>query len=604
VVPTHPVPDASSLRPWQFFTLLALLSATAAVVIIRGSSPANVILICLAIGGAALVGMASLRMLKPLVSPDAFEADMVGSRTRAALEREKNLVLRSIKELEFDHAMHKVSDVDFEEMTARLRSRAVRLLKQLDSSQTGYREIIERELAARLVKAGTAPLAPDAPLADALIAPNAPLAPDAPHSGLCGTCDTPNDADAKFCKQCGSKLLLIILMVVTMAGAAWAQGGGIQMPDPKQMAGIPRPVTDLPQGHVSVRLIRGQLSNNIPDFPVEMHVGDKVTTVKTDENGRAEFSGMKGGAPVKFVAVVDGERLESQEFPAPTQGGIRLMLVATPKGAAAGAGAPSPALKAQAGTIVFGDETRVIMDLADDTLQIYYLLDVQNNAGVPVSPATPVIIDVPADAEGTSLLGQGPALVAGNRVTLTGPFPPGQTPIQVGFTLPHSSGDVTLTQKLPVSTGSLAVLMKKIGPMGLASAQFPQIEERQFQGETYVLAQAPPQAAGTTLSLNITGLPHHSAVPHTIALLLAFVIAGAGIWAAVKVPQQGADAARLKQLKNKREKIFADLIRLEQQRRTGTVDASRYAERRPALMAQLERVYRDLDTEGGQGLAA
>ena len=34
------------------------------------------------------------------------------------------------------------------------------------------------------------------------------------------------------------------------------------------------------------------------------------------------------------------------------------------------------------------------------------------------------------------------------------------------------------------------------------------------------------------------------------------------------------------------------------------MDASRYAERRPALMAQLERVYRDLDTEGGQGLAA
>jgi hypothetical protein len=87
VVPTHPASDASSLRPWQFFTLLALISATTAVVIIRGSSPPNVILVCLAIGAAALVGMATLRMLKPLVSPDAFEAEMVGSRTRAALER-------------------------------------------------------------------------------------------------------------------------------------------------------------------------------------------------------------------------------------------------------------------------------------------------------------------------------------------------------------------------------------------------------------------------------------------------------------------------------------------------------------------------------------
>ena len=59
---------------------------------------------------------------------------MVGSRTRVALEREKNLLLRSIKELEFDHAMGKVAEADYEEMVGRLRSRAVRLLQQLDSA--------------------------------------------------------------------------------------------------------------------------------------------------------------------------------------------------------------------------------------------------------------------------------------------------------------------------------------------------------------------------------------------------------------------------------------------------------------------------------------
>ena len=104
-----------------------------------------------------------------------------------------------------------------------------------------------------------------------------------------------------------------------------------QMPDPKQMSGIPRPVTDLPDGSLSVRLIQGDLSNNIADHPVELHIGDKVQTVKTDEAGRAQFDSLPPGATVKAVAVVDGERLESQEFPAPAQGGIRLMLVATDK---------------------------------------------------------------------------------------------------------------------------------------------------------------------------------------------------------------------------------------------------------------------------------
>jgi hypothetical protein len=46
-----------------------------------------------------------------------------------------------------------------------------------------------------------------------------------------------------------------------LCGSAFAQ---FQMPDPKQMAGIPRPLM-MPSGSVSVRLIRGQLSNNIAD---------------------------------------------------------------------------------------------------------------------------------------------------------------------------------------------------------------------------------------------------------------------------------------------------------------------------------------------------
>ena len=152
MAPTQPTSD--SLRPWQFFTLGALVCATAAVFIIRGTTAENLILVCLSIFAAALIGLAALNALRPLATGETREPEMVGSRTRAALEREKNLLLRSIKELEFDHAMGKVAEGDYEEMVARLRSRAVRLLQQLDNTSSGYRELIERELASRLVKAG------------------------------------------------------------------------------------------------------------------------------------------------------------------------------------------------------------------------------------------------------------------------------------------------------------------------------------------------------------------------------------------------------------------------------------------------------------------
>src|SRR5205809_4648672 len=125
--------------------------------------------------------------------------------------------------------------------------------------------------------------------------------------------------------------ILILCVLGVLCGESAVVHGQFQMPDPKEMAGIPRPVEDLPNGAISVRLIRGQLSNNIANHPVELHAGDKVLTVKTDEAGRAQFNDVPPGSTVKATADVDGEHLESREFPAPTRGGIRLMLVATDK---------------------------------------------------------------------------------------------------------------------------------------------------------------------------------------------------------------------------------------------------------------------------------
>jgi hypothetical protein len=622
---------SDTLKPWQFFTIGALFCATAAVFIIRGTSPANVIFVCLTIFAAALVGLGTLRTLRPLVTGEVHEPEMVGNQTRVAIEREKNLVLRSIKELEFDHAMGKIAEGDYEQMVARLRSRAVRLLKQLDSAGSGYRELIERELASRLVKLGSAraealdhqeearaealghrkeeqrpesqqPAVEQRPGQSAVAQGFSPV-------GACATCGTANDLDARFCKHCGTKLLAILFAILTLSIVhspispmalvpAFAQ---FQMPDPKEMAGIPRPVTDLPEGHISVRLIRGQLSNNIQGHPVELHAGSKVTTVKTDENGRAEFSGIAAGISVKAVAIVDGERLESQEFPAPGQGGIRVMLVATPSGG----GASSPAFQPQTGNVVFGDQTRVIIDWVDDALQVYYVLDIQNSARVPVNPPSALILDMPKGAAQTTVLAGAPKAVArGDRVTVAGPFAPGKTDVQVAYRYPLSDGEASISQTLPVPVGAVAVLTKKVGEMTLTSPQLPTHQEREFEGDRYVLAQGPPLAAGSTLTLNVSGLPHHSPVPRRIALTLAIVMFGAGFWAATRVPPPGVNAARVKQLTGRREKIFNDLIRLEQQRRSGSLDAARYAERRQALIAQLERVYRDLDAEGGQGRAA
>ena len=104
------------------------------------------------------------------------------------------LALRSIKELEFDRAMGKVSNQDFDEMSSRLRARAMGLMLQLDERRSPYRDAIERELQSRI--AGDR---------DSKQPSTQPIAP--PPSGLTCTCGTTNDADARFCKSCGSRLV-------------------------------------------------------------------------------------------------------------------------------------------------------------------------------------------------------------------------------------------------------------------------------------------------------------------------------------------------------------------------------------------------------------
>ena len=144
--------QTDTFQPWQFFVLTALACATAATFVARGRGVASIVLVSILMAAAALVGMAALRLLRPLVGAEEDRTVMIGHRTRTALEREKMLALRSIKELEFDRAMGKISAQDFEEMAGRLRRRAMTIMRQLDRG-AGYRQLIEKELQDRLAAA-------------------------------------------------------------------------------------------------------------------------------------------------------------------------------------------------------------------------------------------------------------------------------------------------------------------------------------------------------------------------------------------------------------------------------------------------------------------
>ena len=173
--------ELNAFRPWHFFVLLSLVAATA-VVMAQQPSTEHLVLVSLAIGAAGLCGAAFYATLAPLVRRDDVVQPALSSRSRAALEREKALVLRTIKELEFDRAMGKMSAADFDEMANRLRARAISLMKALEAPVPDYRARVEEDLASRVSAAAAQASA-----------------------GACA-CGTANDADARFCKGCGTRL--------------------------------------------------------------------------------------------------------------------------------------------------------------------------------------------------------------------------------------------------------------------------------------------------------------------------------------------------------------------------------------------------------------
>jgi len=165
--------DADGVDPKHVFLLLSMIGATAAVMVVGRGHPVALIILSLTIVAAGLVGFALQGALSGFLGVGRRQTPARTARAAEALEREKALVLRSIKELEFDKAMGKTSEADFVQLSASLRARAVSLMQELDRA------------------AGVRPSASASAKA---------------ASSTCERCDTVNDADARFCKSCGGKL--------------------------------------------------------------------------------------------------------------------------------------------------------------------------------------------------------------------------------------------------------------------------------------------------------------------------------------------------------------------------------------------------------------
>lgn len=168
------------------------------------------LIVWLGIIAAGLVALLAVGyVIWPLLQPGPTLPLIDDSRLTELLVR-KDILLRSIKDLEMDRQMGKISEEDYRRFTERLRRQAITVMTQIDTASpagSAQDTALEAEIA-RLRKVqsaeshATPPVSASAPVATSAAQPAAPAA----ATRFCTQCGEPVAREHKFCSACGARV--------------------------------------------------------------------------------------------------------------------------------------------------------------------------------------------------------------------------------------------------------------------------------------------------------------------------------------------------------------------------------------------------------------
>jgi hypothetical protein len=102
---------------------------------------------------ALVAGLISLWLSLSLALSDEAVSSVraqIDTDARRALLTEKEALLQEIRDVSFEHDADKLSDVDFDELNAKLRAQARHILHELDEGAESFRDEAEALIAERL----------------------------------------------------------------------------------------------------------------------------------------------------------------------------------------------------------------------------------------------------------------------------------------------------------------------------------------------------------------------------------------------------------------------------------------------------------------------
>ncbi|MFQ5885966.1 MAG: zinc-ribbon domain-containing protein [Anaerolineae bacterium] len=144
---------------------------------------------------AVMTILAAGFVVYPLFQRSEGEPVSVGEGELEGLLWEKQATYLALKDLEFDRAMGKLSEADYQELSQRYKGQAISILKRLDEREAE----IEAEVAKIRSRACSR--------CGATLRPEANFCPACGSSLLvCDRCGTPYEEGDRFCARCGQEL--------------------------------------------------------------------------------------------------------------------------------------------------------------------------------------------------------------------------------------------------------------------------------------------------------------------------------------------------------------------------------------------------------------
>lgn len=197
------------------------LAAAAAVGVTMGPATSILVLAAGLLLGVIAILWGSIRILTgdAALPPELEELDMHDQAD--ALASRKKMLLRALKDLENERALGKLDQDDYEPISAQYRAELKAVMTKIDETLAPKRALAEEAAREHLLKAGVGAPPPAKAAVTTTKKARSESEPDAKTTTTakaareleaasvrvtCPSCQAKNEPDAKFCKECATKL--------------------------------------------------------------------------------------------------------------------------------------------------------------------------------------------------------------------------------------------------------------------------------------------------------------------------------------------------------------------------------------------------------------